>query len=56
MTYCCDMCGFLFFRTGKIETCPSCEGVRIRSATKEEEESFARLLEKKRKFKEEETA
>ena len=36
MTYCCESCGFLFFRTGEIRRCPSCDGYLIRPATAEE--------------------
>jgi len=48
MTYCCDGCGFLFFRTGEIGRCPSCEGYRIRPATAEEAERLKHLLREKR--------
>lgn len=44
MTYCCDSCGFLFFRTGEIRRCPSCDGYRIRPATAEEAEQLQHFL------------
>jgi len=49
MTYCCDICGFLFFRTGEIRKCPSCDGYRIRPATAEEAAQLQQLLLEKTK-------
>lgn len=49
MTYCCDSCGFLFFRTGEIKSCPSCDGYRIRPATAEEAVQLQHLLSGKTK-------
>jgi len=45
MTYACKDCGFLFYRTGEVKECPSCEKNHIRSATKEETERLKILLE-----------
>lgn len=56
MDYRCDDCGFMFRRVSEIQMCPFCEGPRIRCATEEEAQSLMCRLEKKRKFKEEETA
>ncbi len=36
LIYACEDCGFLFYRAGEIEDCPSCEKNRLRLATKEE--------------------
>lgn len=44
MNYCCDSCGFLFFRRGAVQTCPSCESDRIRPATEAEAERLQELL------------
>ncbi|GAB6181183.1 hypothetical protein JCM14036_25020 [Desulfotomaculum defluvii] len=57
MTYACEDCGFLFYRAGEVEECPSCEKNHIRSATKEETQRLQTLLEqgKPTLFKEEQT-
>ena len=44
MDYCCDDCGFLFRRVGKIQVCPSCESPRFRPATKAERDQSEKLL------------
>lgn len=44
MTYYCNLCGFLFFRTGDVHECPSCEGRHFRPATPEEAERLQLLL------------
>ena len=36
MIYCCEGCGFLFRRIGKVKICPICEGSRYRLATEAE--------------------
>jgi len=58
MIYCCDHCGFLFARRGEVLECPSCEGKRIRPATREEAERLQALLVNDicMKHREEETA
>ena len=43
-TYCCDDCGFLFFRTGEVYECPFCEGHHFRPATLEEAERLQVLI------------
>ena len=57
MIYACDDCGFLFRRFGKVESCPVCQGARIRAATREEAEILQGMLlpgEKASKIEEEE--
>jgi len=44
MIYCCENCGFLFQRVGKILKCPRCERERIRLAAPEETERLLLLL------------
>ena len=46
MFYCCEDCGFLFRRAGKILECPRCERARIRPASPEEADRLLRLLSK----------
>ena len=55
MIYCCEDCGFIFQRVGEIQTCPSCEGYRLRSATHEEMEKLQSLLNNRGENKEDET-
>lgn len=45
MTYACENCGFLFYRVGEVQECPSCEKNHIRFATKEESQRLNVLLE-----------
>ena len=47
MTYCCNLCGFLFSRTGDVRECPSCEGTHFRPATLDEEVLLQELLSRK---------
>jgi len=49
MDYCCDDCGFLFRRVSEIHTCPFCEGLHLRPATKAEIEQLENLLEHEQK-------
>lgn len=44
MIYCCEDCGFLFRRAGKILECPRCEREHIRPAAPEEAERLLLLL------------
>lgn len=44
MIYCCEDCGFLFRRAGKILECPRCEREHIRPAAPEEAERLLSLL------------
>jgi len=46
MTYACEDCGFLFYRTGEVEKCPSCEKTNIRFATQEEAQRLQEFMEK----------
>ena len=36
MTYHCEDCGFLFYRTGFVSECPLCESKNFRIATEKE--------------------
>lgn len=44
MIYCCEDCGFLFRRAGKILECPRCEREHIRPAAPEEAKRLLSLL------------
>lgn len=57
MTYVCEDCDFLFYRTGEVKECPSCEKNHIRFANVEETQRLQTLLEegKLTLFKEEQT-
>ena len=44
MTYCCEVCGFLFQRVGEVQTCPFCESYHLRSATAQEADRLHELL------------
>ena len=55
MVYCCEDCGFLFQRVGKVEECPFCEGHRFRIATEEETERLQALLNKETDMQKEDT-
>ena len=43
MTYACNDCGFLFYRAGAVDACPSCESTSIREATDAEREKYEEI-------------
>ncbi|MGI5906769.1 MAG: hypothetical protein ACOX85_11045 [Candidatus Pararuminococcus gallinarum] len=45
MIYACEGCGFLFYRIGEVQECPSCEKNHIRTATEEEALRLQKILE-----------
>jgi len=53
MTYCCDTCGFLFFRSSEVRKCSSCVGQCFHPAAKAESERLQQLLIKNTKPEEE---
>ena len=55
MIYCCEDCGFLFFRIGAVEECPFCEGTHFRPATEEETKRLQVLLNKEPEMRKGET-
>lgn len=50
MTYICENCRFLFFRTGEANECPYCEKKHIRLATVEEKQNLKEILDKKSSY------
>ena len=55
MIYCCEDCGVLFRRVSEVRSCPSCEGVRFRPATAEEEKRLQAIINKETETQEGET-